>query len=95
VSNSRGLSRGDSRRNARLTRLREVLPRDHAVLAVDLADDKQVFALTDHDSQVLARRTVRCRAWQLAEVIEWGRQRALAGRGVGWGRRCTRGSPVG
>lgn len=78
MSNSRGLSRGDSRRNARLTRLREVLPRDHAVLAVDLADDKQVFALTDHDSQVLARRTVRCRAWQLAEVIEWGRQRALA-----------------
>jgi transposase len=65
VSNRRGLSRGDKRRNARLTRLREVLPREHAILALDLADDKQVFALTDHDSRVLARRTVRCRPGQL------------------------------
>lgn len=78
MSNGRGLSRGDVRRNARLGRLRQVLPREHAVLAVDLADDKQVFALTDHDSQVLARKTVRCRPWQLTEAIAWGRQQALA-----------------
>lgn len=78
MSNGRGLSRGDKRRNVRLGRLRQVLPREHAVLAVDLADDKQVFALTDHDSAVLARRTVRARPWQLAEVIAWGRQQALA-----------------
>jgi transposase len=78
VSNRRGLSRGDKRRNARLTRLREVLPREHAILALDLADDKQVFALTDHDSRVLARRTVRCRPWQLGEVIQWGRAEAVA-----------------
>lgn len=78
MSNGRGLSRGDNRRNARLVRLRQVLPREHAVLAVDLADDKQVFALTDHDSAVLARRTVRARSWQLAEAIEWGQQQALA-----------------
>ena len=63
MSNGRRLSRGDNRRNARLTRLRQVLPREHAILALDLADDKQVFALTDHDSRVLARRTVRCRPW--------------------------------
>jgi transposase len=78
VSNRRGLSRGDKRRNARLTRLRQALPREHAILALDLADDKQVFALTDHDSRVLARRTVRCRPWQLGEVIAWGRTEALA-----------------
>lgn len=77
MSNGRGLSRGDNRRNARLGRLRQVLPREHAVLAVDLADDKQVFALTDHDSAVLARRTVRARPWQLAETIAWGQQQAL------------------
>lgn len=78
MSNGRRLSRGDNRRNARLGRLREVLPRDHAVLALDLAENKQVFALTDHDSAVLARRTVRCRPWQLAEAITWGREEALA-----------------
>lgn len=78
MSNGRRLSRGDKRRNARLGRLRQVLPRKHAVLALDLADDKQVFALTDHDSKVLARRTVRCRPWQLAQAIEWGRRQALA-----------------
>lgn len=78
MSNGRRLSRGDNRRNARLGRLREVLPRDHAVLALDLAENKQVFALTDHDSAVLARRTVRCRPWQLAETIAWGRDQAVA-----------------
>jgi len=78
MSNGRGLSRGDNRRNARLARLREVLPFEHAVLALDLANDKQVFALTDHDSRILARKTVRCRPWQLAEAIEWGRRQALA-----------------
>jgi transposase len=54
-----------------------VLPHEHAVLALDLADDKQVFALTDHDSRVLARKTVRCRPWQLAETIQWGLGEAL------------------
>lgn len=77
MSKSR-LSRGDGRRNARLARLREVLPREHAVLALDLAADKQVFALTDHDSQVLARRTVRCRPWDLGGAIQWGAQQAVA-----------------
>lgn len=78
MSNGRRLSRGDKRRNARLARLREVIPREHAVLAVDLADDKQVFAVTDHDSRVLARRTVRCRPWLLTEAIAWGREEAIA-----------------
>lgn len=78
MSNGKRLSRGDKRRNDRLKRLRAVIPHSNAVLALDLADDKQVFALTDHDSRVIARRTVRCRPWQLAEAISWGKEQALA-----------------
>ena len=88
MSNGRRLSRGDKRRNARLDRLREALPHEYAVLALDLADDKQVFALTDHDSRVLARRTVRCRPWQLGEAIEWGRRQALAAGFAGVTMAC-------
>jgi len=78
VSNrsSRRLSRGDRRRNDRLARLRAVVTRHSAVLAFDLAADKQVCALTGQDSQVLARRTVTVKAWQLAEVVAWGLARA-------------------
>jgi hypothetical protein len=39
-----------------------VITRDSAVLAFDLAADKQVCALTDPDSRVLARRTVRVKS---------------------------------
>jgi len=42
------------------------------VLAFDLAADKQVCALTDPDSRVLAQRTVRVKAWRLDEAITWG-----------------------
>jgi transposase len=48
------------------------------VLAFDLAADKQVCALTDQDSRVLARRMVSAKAWQLAEAVEWGLARAAA-----------------
>ena len=58
-NSSRRLSRGDRRRNDRLARLRAVITRQTAVLAFDLAADKQVCALTDQDSRVLARRTVK------------------------------------
>lgn len=72
----RRLSRGDRRRNDKLARLRSVVTRESAVLAFDLAADKQVWALTDQDSVVLARRTVTAKAWQLAEAVEWGLARA-------------------
>jgi transposase len=75
---SRRLSRGDRRRNDRLDRLRSVVTRQSAVLAFDLAADKQVCALTDQDSRVLARRTVKAKAWQLREVVAWGLARATA-----------------
>jgi transposase len=54
-----------------LSLLRSVIGRDTAVVAFDLAADKQVCVVTDPDSQVLARRTVRCKAWQLDEAITW------------------------
>ncbi len=73
---SRRLSRGDRRRNGQLVRLRAVVTRESAVLAFDLAADKQVCALTDQDSRVLARRTVRVKAWQLREAVMWGLERA-------------------
>jgi transposase len=41
MSDGSGLSRGDRNRNARLARLRELLPSDHAIVGVDLADDTQ------------------------------------------------------
>lgn len=75
---SRRLSRGDRRRNDRLERLRAVVTRETAVLAFDLAADKQVCALSDQDSRVLARRTVKAKAWQLAETVEWGLAQATA-----------------
>ena len=68
----RRLSRGDRRRNEKLARLREIITRETAVLAFDLASDKQVCALTDPDSRVLARRTARVKAWQLAQTLDWG-----------------------
>jgi len=72
-----GLSRGDARRNARLLRLRGVVRHDRAILAIDLADTTQALAVCDHDSRVLARRTVRGHAWQLEEALGWGRQVAV------------------
>jgi transposase len=48
------------------------------VVAVDLADDKQVVVVTDHDSRVLARRRVRARAWELGPALEWAGSQAVA-----------------
>ena len=73
---SHRLSRGDRRRNEKLARLRAVVTRESAVLAFDVAADKQVCVLTDQDSQVIARRTIKVKAWQLAEAVAWGLARA-------------------
>ncbi|OHU81872.1 hypothetical protein BKN37_27050 [Mycobacterium talmoniae] len=71
-----GLSRGDKRRNAKLAALRELVPVDNAVFAIDLADHKQVAVLVDHDSRVLKRQRVKARAWQLGPVLDWAREQA-------------------
>jgi hypothetical protein len=57
------LSRVDRNRNARLARLRELVPHGNAIVGIDLADDTQAVVVTDHDSRVIARRRVSVRAW--------------------------------
>jgi len=83
MSNGSGISRGDRNRNARLSRLRELVPVSNAIVGIDLADNKQMVVVTDHDSKVLARRTFRCRAWcYVPEPVDetWGRLRHLGAR---------------
>jgi transposase len=76
--NGSGVSRGDRNRNARLARLRALVPLENAIVGIDLADRKQMVVVTDHDSKVLARRTFRCRAWDLGVALDWAAQRAGA-----------------
>jgi transposase len=71
VPHARALTRGDRRRNERLRRLRSIVRRDHAVLAVDLASAKQAAALTDHDSVVLGRRMFTGDPWVIDEILDW------------------------
>ena len=81
MTHGNGVSRGDRNRNARLARLRELVPPDNAIVAIDLADKKQMVVVTDHDSKVLARKSFRCRAWDLGIALDWAAQRAAA---KGW-----------
>jgi hypothetical protein len=81
MGNGSGVSRGDRNRNARLARLRALVPVVNAIAGIDLAGSKQVVVVTDHDSKVIARRTFRCRAWDLGSALDWA-----AGDGGGLGR---------
>ena len=78
MSKGSGMTRGDRRRNARRERLRAVLPRDGAVIGIDLAEDKQAIAVIDHDVRVLARKTVRVKAFRLGEALDWAVGQARA-----------------
>src|SRR5579859_5741619 len=73
-----GTTRGDRKRNARRERLRGLLPRDGAVIGIDLAEDKQAIAVIDHDVRVLARKTVRVKAFRLGEALDWAVGQARA-----------------
>ena len=77
MNNGSGVSRGDRNRNARLTRLREAVPVTNAIVGIDLADRKQMVVVCDHDSKVLARRTFRCKAWDLGSALDWAAGRAV------------------
>jgi transposase len=81
MGNGSGVSRGDRNRNARLARLRVLVPATNAIVGIDLADKKQMVVVTDHDSKVLARKTFRCRAWDLGAALDWAAERAAA---KGW-----------
>jgi len=64
-----------------LERLRALVPVTNAIAGIDLAGKKQMVVVTDHDSRVLARRTFRCRAWELGAALDWAAGRAAA---MGW-----------
>ncbi len=83
MSNGSGVSRGDRNRNGRLGRLREAVPVVNAIVGIDLADRKQMVVVCDHDSRVLARRTFRCKAWDLGAALDWARDRAVRAGYVG------------
>src|SRR5260370_15925338 len=72
------MTRGDRRRNARRERLRGLLPRDGAVIGIDLGDEKQAIAVVDHDVRVLARKTARVKAFRLGPVLDWAVAQARA-----------------
>jgi transposase len=78
MGNGSGVSRGDRNRNALLERLRALVPVTNAIAGIDLAGKKQMVVVTGHDSKVIARRTFRCRAWDLGSALDWG--------GVPWRR---------
>ena len=80
--NGSGTTRGDRRRNARRERLRGLLPRDGVVIGIDLAEEKQAIAVVDHDLRVVARKTVRVKAYRLGEALDWAAGAARA-RGFG------------
>src|SRR5712675_227329 len=71
-----GTTRGDRRRNARRERLRGLLPHDGAVIGIDLAEDKQALAVVDHDVRVLARKTVKVKAFRLGQALDWAAAQA-------------------
>jgi hypothetical protein len=52
MSDRSGLSRGDRNRNARLARLRQLLPPENAIVGIDLADEKQAAVVTDGPPRV-------------------------------------------
>jgi transposase len=68
----RGLTRGDRRRNEKLRRLREAVPEEAAILAMDLAQAKQVAVVTGPGDQTLARRAFVCSPWGVDQMIDWG-----------------------
>ena len=58
------------------TRLRALVPVGNAIVGIDLADSKQMVVVCDHDSKVLARKTFRCKAWDLGAALDWAAERA-------------------
>jgi hypothetical protein len=55
----------------------------NAIVGIDLAGSRQMVVVTDHDSQVLARRRFRCRVWDLGLALDWAADRAAAKRFAG------------
>ena len=78
MSNRRTLTRGDRRRNEKLTRLRSIVRPELAIVGVDLASARQAVVVADHDSVTLERRMFDGDAWVIDEIVEWALPIAVA-----------------
>jgi transposase len=58
--------------------LRALVPVSNAIVGIDLADEKQMVVVTDHDSKVLARKTFKCHAWNLGTALDWAAKQAAS-----------------
>jgi transposase len=43
---------------------------------IELAEDKQALAVIDHDVRLLARKTVKVKAFRLGEALDWAAAQA-------------------
>src|SRR5258708_39825990 len=89
MSKGSGISRSERRRNARKERLRGLVPRDGAVIGIDLGEEKQALVLADHDVRVVWRKTARVPAHRLGGALDLAggaaREAGFASGGVGGG----------
>lgn len=65
------LTRGDRRRNERLTRLRAIVRPDLAIVGIDLASAKQAVVVADHESITLAKKMFAGSPWVIDDVLDW------------------------
>jgi transposase len=77
VSNRRPLTRGDRRRNEKLSRLRSIVRLDLAVVGIDLASAKQAAVVADHDSLTLGRHMFDGDPWVIDDIVDWALPIAL------------------
>jgi len=87
-----GISRAERRRNARKEYLRGLLPRDGAVVGIDLGEDKQALCVVDHDVRVLWRKTARVKAHRLGGALD---EAAAAARAAGFSAVTVACEPTG
>jgi transposase len=73
------LTRGDRRRNERLSALRSIVRPELAIVGIDLASAKQAVAVADHESKVLAKRMFTGSPWVIDDVLAWATPMARAG----------------
>ena len=63
-------------RTLQLSEVRDRWAPSGAVIGIDRGDEKQAIAVVDHDVRVLARKTVRAKAFRLGEALDWAVEQA-------------------
>jgi transposase len=76
----------------RKERLRALLPRDGAVVGIDLGEDKQALCVVDHDVRVWWRKTARVKAHRLGGALD---EAAAAARAAGFSAVTVACEPTG